>query len=277
MQSVTNEQERVRAYLLGQMAQEDLPDFEQRLLLDAAFYEELSIVEDELIDEYLRRDLPTSDRENFESHFMSTPERREKLRFARALKKRVSAFEAVQPDEDSSSQGALEPASEVAEPPPRKRSFFSFLPFQNPIVSYALVAAMLLVVGAISWVAWKNWNPSGPGKVLAIELVPGSMTRDWGDAETRKFTIPSDTETIRLQLNLPQDEYSSYEVVLQDANLRPLLTNRNLKAQSLKGRPAVFVEVPQSSLPPGHYRIKLSGKTDGGVESVASYSFNVLK
>lgn len=278
MNSETNEQTKIRAYLLGQMADADLPDFEQRLLLDAAFYEEVSIVEDELVDEYLRAELSPPDRQSFESQFMSAPERHEKLRFAQAFRKRVAAEQSTQSREVSVGERPGEPAAEVAEPPPKKRPFFWFLPFESPIVTYALAAVILLVIGGVSWVVWKNWTATTPGKVLAIELAPSSMTRDLGgDTEIKKFAIPVDTDTVRLQLDLPKDEYPSYEVILQDANLRPLLTSKNLKAQTANGRPAVFVEVPQESLPPGDYRVKLNGvNANGSAENIAGYSFRIL-
>jgi hypothetical protein len=278
LKSDSNEQTRIRAYLLGRMAEADLSDLEERLLVDAEFYEELSIVEEELIEEYLRSELLVADRQSFETHFMAAPERREKLRFARALNKHVNAIEASHPHEDAAAESPLELATEVAKPPPKQRRFFSFLPFQSPIVSYALAAAILLVVAGISWVAWKNWNPTGTGKVLAVELAPALTTRDVGDAEIKKFAIPPDTETVRLQLDLPKDEYLFYEAALLDSNLRTLATNKNLKAQSANGRSSVFIDEIASSLPPGDYRIRLSGRTvDGGAESVAGYSFRVVR
>lgn len=87
MQLDDNEQERVRLYLLGQVPPDELAPLEERLLTDSPFYEELLIVEDELIDEYLNDELSQAERENFETHFLAPPERRQKVGFARTLKK----------------------------------------------------------------------------------------------------------------------------------------------------------------------------------------------
>ena len=72
------------------MREQDEFDVEARLFTDREFYDELSIVEDELIDQYLGGAMSDADRESFESHFVSSPERQQKVRFARALKKYVS-------------------------------------------------------------------------------------------------------------------------------------------------------------------------------------------
>src|SRR5687767_4207781 len=81
----------IRVYLLGESVGEELAQFEGRLLTSDAVYEELVIIEDELIDEYLRKELSPSERESFESHFLAAPEHQEKLRFAQTFTKYVAA------------------------------------------------------------------------------------------------------------------------------------------------------------------------------------------
>src|ERR1700682_2490180 len=94
-----NEQETIRLYLLGQAPLEDSSKVEERLLTDGEFYQELLIVEEELIDRYLSGELSESERESFEPHFLLPPERQQKLRFARSLKKYVSFAGTAQPTE----------------------------------------------------------------------------------------------------------------------------------------------------------------------------------
>lgn len=48
------------------------------------------MAEDELIDEYLDGSLSEQEREKFEQHFLATTERREKLSFAKALRRYVT-------------------------------------------------------------------------------------------------------------------------------------------------------------------------------------------
>lgn len=264
----------IRDYLLGQATPDDSSRLEEQLLTDATLFQELLIVEDELIDQYLRNELAPTERQSLETHFLVAPERQGKLRFARSLRRYVDF--AKTESQESSSANLVDEESVVLKPPP-KRGLFWFLPFSNPIVSYSLAAALLLSVGGVSWVAFNNSRnqPSQqPGIVYAVILTPG-LTRDSG--EIRKFTIPPASGTIRLQLALPDNQYQSYKAVLHDSNGDIVLTMSNLKAQSANGQSALLVDLIPNVIPPGDYRITLSGLTaNGNSESVGSYSFRVL-
>ena len=233
------------------------------------------IAEDELIDQYLNDELTPAERQSFETHFLIAPERQRKLRFGRALHKYVNFAGTSEPLEQYSAEKVSDEKPNVAKPPP-KRGFFSFLPFSNPIVSYSLAAVAVLFIFAFSWVALNNLRTPlrNPSNVLAVALEPG-LTRDSG--EIKKFTIPPDSDAIRLLLALPDNQYQSYRAVLQDSARDILLTKTNLKAQSANGQPALLVDVIPNLIPPGDYRIMLSGmNANGNSESVSSYYFRVL-
>ena len=80
----------LRQYLLGDLTGEAQQRVEQRLLAEPDFLDELLLGEEELIDDYVRESLPDDDRLKFERHFLSTPERRRQLGFARALSRYVA-------------------------------------------------------------------------------------------------------------------------------------------------------------------------------------------
>lgn len=268
------EAETIRQYLLGQASGTDLSQIEERLLTDGAFYEELLIIEDELVDQYVGRRLSDSERECFENHFMLTSERQGKVRFARVLNKYVNAARTdSRPQEDLSA----EDSSEERRAEPHKKPFFWVPPFRHPIFSYSVVAAAALIVVGISWVVLKNLStssPRGPGNVFAVALEPG-LTRDSGEIE--KFSIPPNTDTVRLQLALPDIQYQYYEAVLKDADGHILLTKRNLKAQSVNRHLTLLVDLTPKLISPGDHRLILNGLiANGNIESVASYSFRVL-
>jgi hypothetical protein len=273
-----NERETVRRYLLGQAPLEDSSRVEERLLTDSEFYRELLIVEDELIDQYLSGELSAPERESFEPHFLLPPERQQKLRFARSLKRYVSSVGAAQPNESVATNESSEYAAEVAEHPPKKRPFFSFLPFGNPIVSYALAATILLMVGGASWIVFKNWRtpaPRQPGRVLAAVLTPG-LTRD--DGEIKKIAIPPGTDTVQLQLQIAgTDQYQSYRALLQTTGGVEKLRTNDLKANATGTSLVVSVQLNAGLLTRGDYYLKLSGLTPRGeYEDVGRYSFRVV-
>ena len=112
------------------------------------------------------------------------------------------------------------------------------------------------------------------GRVLAIELTPTPAVRDVNEVTQVKLT--PDVKTVRLQLNLPNNEYPSYEAVLRDSSFRTVLTTQNLKPQTIDGFAAAIADVNANLLAPGDYRVQLNGTTvDGGSESVATFSFAV--
>lgn len=262
----------IKDYLLGLMPGDDQSEVEVRLLTDRDFYEELSIVEDELIDQYLGGTLSVSDRQSFESHFVSSSERQQKIRFAKALRKYVSVTaDESQPDR-AEDEILLEPA-ETATPLPLPRPFV--VPSSRSWMSYAVAAAILVAVagGALLLLRYRQ-GPVSNGRVLAIELTPAPATRD--GSEVKQFSLAPDVGSVRLQLDLPKNEFQSYEAALRDSSSRTVLTAKNLKPQTINSFAAVMWDVNAELLSPGDYRIQLSGTTpDGRPESVATFSFTI--
>ena len=269
----SNEQQILRTYLLGQSSPEDSSRFEERLLTDESFYDELLIAEEDLIDEYLTEELSEAERRHFESHFLLVPERRQQLRFARAFRKYV----AVAGNSEAPEAFVVVPQKdlEVARPPVKRR-FLSFFPVTSPTISYSLMAAMLLVVGGISWAvfnAWKQQQTPQPGSVLAVVLTPG-LTREGG--EVKRIAIPPGTGVVRLQLELPKIDYNNYRVSVLAVDRTAVWSGNNLQASDQGGTKLITADVPASSLTSGDYQVKVSGQLPAGTfEDTASYRFRV--
>ena len=81
----------LKSYLLGDLNPDEQEHLEQRLMADADVFEELHRIEDELIDDYLEGSLSGRERERFENFFLTAPERKQKLSFAKSLKQYVAA------------------------------------------------------------------------------------------------------------------------------------------------------------------------------------------
>jgi hypothetical protein len=278
--SETTDLQQIREYLLGRLPLDQQPGLEERLLVDSEFYEELLIAEDELVDQYVRGELPSNDRASFESHFITSPGRPEKVRFARTLRKYVSGEAPTRAQEFSASKMTADRPADLPEKEiprgrgtERKSRWFGFLPIRNPAVEYAFAAALVLIVAGGGWWATRTfWTSRGPGNVFSVVLTPG-VTR--GDAAGAGFAVTSDVDTVRLQLLVPDNHYSSYEASLIDAGGRVLTAKNNLKLETLNGRQAVVLDVDRSLVPANDYRIKLNGAGSNGPEPVATYSFRV--
>ena len=267
MKSQSETLREIRQYLLGSLSQEQAAELEERLLNDGDVYEELLIVEDELVDQFLSGELSATERERLESHFLRAPERQEQLRFGYLLRRYVSAHAS----EFAADVAVQAPAAVVT---PKRESFFSRLFPRSPALAVALGCILLVLMGGF-WFVNRTLNPTnGTGAVWAVELTPG-LFRDGG--ETRKFVVPANTGTVRLQLDLAEDQYQSYETILQDADGRTVTTSKGLKTQPANGRTAVFLDVKPNMMPAGDYRVKLNGlSSKGEAESLANYSFRVL-
>jgi len=129
----------IRQYLLGELSEEGQAKVQDRLLCDREFFDRLVAEENELMDDYLRGALTEEREERFKSYFLAAPERRQKLRFAKALKKRIS-------EEAPSSPGIEES--------PRRKHLSWLKGMSLPRFAAWAVAALIFVVGA--WVAIEN-------------------------------------------------------------------------------------------------------------------------
>jgi tetratricopeptide (TPR) repeat protein len=83
-------QKRLRRYLLGQLTDDAREEVEKDLLASDEVFEELLVVEDEIIDDYVAGKLAEDEHSAFENHFLATPERQDKLKFGRAFKRYLS-------------------------------------------------------------------------------------------------------------------------------------------------------------------------------------------
>lgn len=266
-----NEQEEIRLYLLGLLPADRRQGLEERLLTDSNLYDELLVVEDELIDQRLAGHLDERERAAFESHFMCSTERREQVRFASALRRYVAGESAT------ADEARAEPASDTvraAETAKRRGGLLSWLRAQNPALSFPLAAGVLLLLFGVSWVTLLR-GPGPPQRPLDVTLTPDLHTRGDGGDVQQVSTAP-DTDALRLRLRLTADDFQSYRATLLDASGAALFTSDALKPERSDGGASVVALVPARSAPPGEYQLRLDGISAGGRTEIAdSYRFKV--
>jgi hypothetical protein len=261
----------IREYLLGKFTSKDAAAVEEQLLRDDEFYQELLIVEDELIDEYLAGALPAAENDFFEQHFLATPERREKVHFARNLRKYVIGAKAAQQAHAVTPDFASE-ASVVFTSAHRKR----FWVWSNPVIAYSLaVAALLAIIATVLVVRDLNSPVKPTGRVLAMELTPG-MTR--GEEGIQRIALTADITTVQLQLRIPNTpDYQIFKAILIDREGRETFNQDKLRRDAA-ANDRVVCPIPASLLLPGDYSLKLSGlNLRGEREDFTRYAFRVSK
>jgi len=90
MEQVVERENLIKKYLLGELADEKQAEVEIRLLTDHGYFKELLLVEDEITDDFLFGILSDHEQERTRNYFLAVPERRQKLRFAKALEQYAS-------------------------------------------------------------------------------------------------------------------------------------------------------------------------------------------
>ena len=83
----------IRKYLLCELIDDELEDFEARLRGDDRFFEQVALAEDDLIDECAWEEMPEEERGKFERAFLNTGERRERVILAMALREKALSLE----------------------------------------------------------------------------------------------------------------------------------------------------------------------------------------
>jgi CHAT domain-containing protein/Tfp pilus assembly protein PilF len=161
----------LRKYLLGDLSEADEQVFEEQVLADEELLDLLLAEEDELIDDYLGGGLSARERERFEAHFLSTPERFRCLNFGRALSRygeRMSYETSVNENrapqentqeakrEDPRQYAAIKPISkQSASHVDRKRTAPTFWlrVARSPYFAYPIAA--VIMIGVVLWI-WRG-------------------------------------------------------------------------------------------------------------------------
>jgi len=187
----SQDRQEIRLYLLGQLGLErDSQRVEERMLTESDYCEELLVVEDELIDEYISGSLTPDERDKFERHFLSAPERVRKLKFTRVFSDYVAdAREAQTP------------------PPPARRNLPAVLrPLFTPWFRAAAVAAVLVVCSLLVWKVYFGADPRvGEGlaalrrayvngrpveaRIAGWQYAPWSVTRGGAQPEAEPISL----------------------------------------------------------------------------------------
>src|SRR6185295_19025813 len=84
----------IAQFLLGRLPPGEREVMEERLFTDDSLHERFETAADDLIHAYLSGELPEQERADFETHFLASPRRRERLAFVRDL---AAAVERIAP------------------------------------------------------------------------------------------------------------------------------------------------------------------------------------
>jgi hypothetical protein len=299
----------LRRYILGGLKdRHQLEEVEEQIMTDPDALDALGAMEDELSEAYVDEALPDADRRAFERNFLTTGDRRRRLRFVRLLQGYAAA----------ASGSAPERTATAVRPTPAGR----WIP---PVWMAAAAAVVALLVAGNIWFAFRGSRIQAElDRVLAQQRLArqdetrlqGQVSRlatEVGQLQTRleqsqqdrltprdaatpattfvlsaplvrsdgslnRIVVPAGAEVIRLRLELPGQDYRTYRAVLYDAEAEELWSQSKLTAESRGGRRSITVVVPSQVLPRGDYQLQLSGAAERGAQEViATYGLRVIR
>jgi hypothetical protein len=254
----------IKRYLLGLLPEDEQQQVELRLLTESEFSEELLASEEELMELYLADALSAEERAAFERHFLSTPERQRKLRFARTLKRYVH-------EQTEEVQGERrEPGSERrATWEERWRSLWQG---RRWATSAAFALLLIALVGGTLWLTRQR----APRTFAPLALsITGGATRGGGEQpQAGKVKLPLNADALRISLALPEraERTASHRVELVDVNGE----TESLKVEG-EDAGTLSVVIPAERLRRGRYALRLyetrRGESERRMEG--SYLFTV--
>ena len=247
----------LRSYLLGTLEAEPRAELEERILSDAAVYEELLLLEDELIDQYVADRLSKTDREQFETHFLITAERQNKLRFGQLLQRYMTSIEV--------------PALSANVSVPHLNETLPLRRFSS-LSGLAVGIVAVMGIGLFSWFAVRKpveqrATQQDQSRLVVVKLAPGSV-------EKQGVTVPPRGFNVKLELAVANRNFKNYKSELFRENT-PVQTNA-LRIEKKGEQQIVPLTITGDKLSPGDYQVKLSGVSDSGQdEFIDNYTFRV--
>jgi len=136
----------INAYLLGSLPEIKTEHFDELSFTDDEFSHALKSAEKDLVDSYVNGELTGATLEQFNSHYLASPLRREKVEFAKAFQKFA---------ERDAAKRAENSAAEESKPEQTVAGFFSsFNIFKtlNPVLQMGFAAALLFVILGGVWI-----------------------------------------------------------------------------------------------------------------------------
>lgn len=291
-------------YLLGALSSEEAERLDQLSIADDETAARIQSVENDLVDSYVRSELTGRNLQDFESFYLNSARRREKVHLARAL----FTFESRMKPEPARMEGASVPS--------RGETGHGFrLPRFLLSWQFASAAVLLIVVAGFFFLEYlrlrrlndlqvrqaaieqqgqqlrkqldddrralaelgersrQSETTTGAPKTVALLLPPPTR----GAARLPTVSVPAGTDFVLVLLELETGDFPAYRATLkQPAGNTILWSSGKLEAESLGERKVLTISLPASLLRQQNYLVDLTGlPTRASPEPIGSYSFRV--
>jgi hypothetical protein len=305
--------ETLKAYLFGRLPHAEIERLDELSVTDDEFAARLDTVENDLVDAYVRGDLSASSREEFQTLYLSTVKRREKVTFAESLYSlegkhagqatvqatsswwfglftlprlalagglaMLLAISFLMVDNLHLRNGMSQAKMDRELLQQRERDLLSRLDDER--ASGAKTAKELEQVrqslASLESNSAAKSSAAGllasPLRVAAFVLSPQLR----GAAKMPDLSLPQGTTRVDLLLDLESDDFPRYRVMLKNSGSDRVLWRSGRLQSVTKGQASTLsIGLPVNLLKPGVYQLEVTGTpASGGVEFVSSYVFRI--
>jgi hypothetical protein len=291
----------LRNYLLGKLSEEEQVQVEDRAFSDPEYLVAVEGAEADLIDSYVRGDLQSTDRRIFEGRFLTSPQRRRKVEFAKTLEQVTAELKTSRPL--------------VPERPPFWQTLVDLVRGFHPAVSFAGALAVLALIAGTAWLlvhdsdmrsrvaalearrsdlenreqtlrqqlmeqqARTTDGQPAPSQsrhstvIASLVFLPG-MSRAATRVQQLTLTPGAQLAHIEIQLEA-RDEFPQFRAELRTRSGDEILVRSGLVRRQSNGAYSVSLDVPCSAVPTGEYELTLKGLSDGQTTDIGYYYFRV--
>lgn len=263
----------MQRYLLGELLPEDRSRFEELYFNSDELFEKLRLVEEELIDSYVRDELATQQRARFEQRYLVTRERRERVAFARSFAAMIAAEQAQ--------------ASRWSGMIAWLRDEWTALTTTRATWRWAVAGlAALVLIAAAALLRESTLRPefTSPNNLLIADspefgratftLTPRPLA---AVLPQRTLLLPAQARTVQFQLVLEESEaLQSYRVELRSREGEEVWQGDRLRATQLATGNVLSLSVPALDLLESEYTITLSGLHNAEVVLVLDHARRAL-
>jgi len=251
--------ERIFAYLLGELPEEEAERFEEECFAGEDWPDQIRPAEDDLIDAYLRGELAPEQRQHFEQNYLTTEARVKRVAMAAGLLRYINT------------RGAEEKSAPAREEPTWIKSFIAFWGGRNWALRAGLAVGVAAVILGGVWLF--RARTRSPRVVATLTLTINAGDNRAEGAQPEMVKLPPGAEALRVILKLPGHAAA--------AAYRVELLNEGGEASTPRvvGHDAesVTVEIPAAQLTHGEYALRLFAvRPDGAEERIRGvYLFSV--
>ncbi len=140
-----DENKLINRYLFGELSEDELAQVEERYFADENFFARVVDAENSLVDSYVRGSFSAIECGKFEKQFLTTPLRRQKIKFAQSLNKAITE---VQTNAAANAIAFENKRTIVNRENSWWQSLAGFFNIQSPALAFGTAAVLLIIAGA---------------------------------------------------------------------------------------------------------------------------------